>query len=372
MADLDVDVLVVGGGIAGVSTAALASEHARVLLIEAEDELSGHSTGRSAAAYLPSYGSGTVRALTLASRVEYDALTAESGTVLLTDRPLLWLGCDDVGDAAVEALGGTLPSLRAIDPSEAQAYCPALRPEPIRCALVDTDAADIDVAALHQAYVRRLLRHDGEIRRSTRLISAARDGDGWLVRTNEGTVAAGVVVDAAGAWADEVAQACGVRPLGLQPMRRTAFITPAPTDLGPTAPWPLVCDAADGWYFRPEGPARLLVSLSEETPMPPCDVRPDDADVALAIDRVNEATTLGIRRVEHQWAGLRSFAADRQPVAGGWTDTPGFVFVAGQGGYGIQLGPALAQVAAARALGTAVPDGLEPVAAALLPDRLAR
>ena len=368
---VEVDVLVVGGGIAGVSTAAGVAEHASVLLVEAEDQLSRHSTGRSAAAYLPSYGAGAVRALTLASRAHYDAVSTEIGTDLLTRRPLLWLGYDAVGVAAIEAQRDTLPSLRTVGTEQVLALCPALRPEPIHAALLDSDGADIDVAGLHQAYVARLRSRGGRVATSAAVLSARRDGAGWRVRTAAGTVRAAVLVDAAGAWADEIAARCGVAELGLQPMRRTACISPVPAAWAPTGTWPLVCDASDQWYFRPEGPARLLVSLSEETPVPAGDARPDDADVALAIERVNAATHLGLRRVEHAWAGLRSFVADRMPVAGAWPEQPGFVFVAGQGGYGIQLAPALADVAAALVLGRPLPDGLAAAAAELGPGRLA-
>lgn len=367
---VDVDVLVVGGGIAGVSTAAGIAEHASVLLVEAEAQLSRHSTGRSAAAYLPSYGAGPVRALTLASRAHYAAISAATGTELLTPRPLLWLGYDPVGVAAIERLDGTLASVRALDSRQLLELCPVLVPEPVRAARIDTDGADIDVAGLHQAYVARLRRRGGRIVTSAPVLSGRRDGAGWQVRTAAGTVRAAVVVDAAGAWADEVATRCGITPLGLQPMRRTAFITPAPPAWAPTRDWPLVCDAGDQWYFRPEGPDRLLVSLSEETPVPAGDARPEDTDVALALERVNAATRLDLRRVEHAWAGLRSFVVDRIPVAGAWAEQPGFVFVAGQGGYGIQLGPALADVAAAAVLDRPLPEPLAAVAAEMRPDRL--
>jgi D-arginine dehydrogenase len=212
---------------------------------------------------------------------------------------------------------------------------------------VDDSAMDIDVMALHARYVRGLRERDGVIRKSTRVTELRRDGHGWVVNG----IRTDTVVNAAGAWADELAELAGVPTIGLQPMRRTIALARA--DVDPA--WPLVGDVADTFYFRPES-GHLLISPGDETPSEPCDAKPDDLDVALALERVNAATTLNLRSVHTAWAGLRSFVADREPVVGAWPDHPGFVFFAGQGGYGIQMAPALARTGADIVLGRTPPS----------------
>lgn len=357
-----VDVLVAGGGIAGVSVAYEIAAHATVLLVEAEPALATHTTGRSAAIYAPSYGGPAVRALTAASEQRFHDLETELDTPpLLGPRPVLWLGADDEAAAHVD----DLPAER-ISPARARELCPALRD--VVAAACDLDARDIDVMALHDGYRRGLRRRGGTIRTASPVTAIARDGAGWRVEVGEAgeEVTADVVVNAAGAWADDLAAKAGVRTIGLRPLRRTAAIASGARPADPA--WPLVVDAADRWYFRPEG-ERLLISPSDETPSEPCDAKPDELDVALALERINEATTLGLRRVHTAWAGLRSFVADRSPVVGAWPDSPGFVFFAGQGGYGIQMAPALALLGAAMALGLPVPA--DPPPRDVLPGRSA-
>jgi D-arginine dehydrogenase len=221
--------------------------------------------------------------------------------------------------------------------------------------------------AVHDGYRRGLRARGGVIRTGSPVTEITPDGSGWRVRA-DAELTADLVVDAAGAWADELAAKAGIRTIGLAPMRRTAAIASGPTRIDPA--WPLVCDAADRYYFRPEG-ERLLISPSDETPSEPCDAKPDELDVALALDRINEVTTLGLRHVHTAWAGLRSFVADRSPVVGAWPDSPGFAFFAGQGGYGIQMAPALAALGAAVVLGEPVPADIDVVASDVLPGRSA-
>ncbi|GLZ39558.1 FAD-dependent oxidoreductase [Actinokineospora sp. NBRC 105648] len=342
------DVLVVGGGIAGVSVAAELAPHRSVLLVEAEPELARHTTGRSAAVYLPSYGGPVVRALTAASR---DAF----GDGVLTPRPMLWLGSAEEVAAA--------PSVEVVDAATALELCPVLRPDRVEAFAVDAATMDIDVMGLHQRYVRTLREH-GAIRLAAPVTALRRDGAGWRVSLGGEEIQVGYVVNAAGAWADRLAALAGVPGIGLRPLRRTIAIAVGAGRVDPR--WPLVADIADTFYFRPEGPG-VLVSPADETPAEPGDAKPDELDIALAVDRVNEVSTLGLRSVRTAWAGLRSFAADRDPVVGEVPGHPGFAFVAGQGGYGIQMAPALASTAAAIIRGepTAVP------AAALSPARFA-
>jgi D-arginine dehydrogenase len=337
-----VDVLVIGGGIAGVSIACELAADVRVLLVEAEPELARHTTGRSAAIYAPSYGGPVVREFTRASEHLF-------GDGVLTPHPALWIAVDDEG---VDHLGEISGDGRAepITAQQAVEMCRVLRP-PLAAA-VDRTAQDIDVMALHARYVRDLKSRGGEIRTGTPVTDLRRDGAGWVA---DG-IRADVVVNAAGAWADRVAAMAGVPPIGLEPKRRTIAFVPAEAD----PMWPMVADAADRFYFRPES-GGLLVSPADETPSEPCDARPDEVDVALALERVNAATTLGLRTVRTAWAGLRSFVADREPVVGAWPDHPGFVFFAGQGGYGIQMAPALARTGADVVLGrTQAPAIMSP------------
>jgi D-arginine dehydrogenase len=355
-----VDVIVVGGGIAGVSAAYELAARANVVLLEREEQLAHHTTGRSAAAYLETYGSPTVRRLTVASRGFFTAPPRElESPELLSPRALLWIGPEarrPVLEAMATAGQALVPSVGLIGAEEARSWCPVLRPEHAAAAILEPDAMDIDVAALHQAYVRGARHRGGEIVRSSPVTGLRRDDDGWDVSTPSASWRSDVVVNAAGAWADQVAAMAGTQPIGLQPLRRTAFTCPAPDDVDVRG-WPLVADVDDRFYFKPEG-QQLLCSLADETPSAPCDAQPEEADIALAIERINEATTLGLRHVRRAWAGLRCFVVDRTPVVGFDPDAPGFCWLAGQGGYGIQTAPAMARATAALVVEGRLPEDL--------------
>ncbi|MFP5070379.1 NAD(P)/FAD-dependent oxidoreductase [Pseudonocardia nantongensis] len=365
--DGDTDLVVVGGGIAGVSVAYELAAHARVTLLEAEHDLPVHSTARSAATYIPGHGAGPFRALIDASGPRFAVLERELDTPpLLAPRPVLTVAEDD---EAVAALAATLDEQRGepgapvpLDPDEAVARCPVLhRP---RAAAWTPGACDADAIALHDGYRRGLLARGGTVLRDARAVAISRDGSGWTVDTAGGQrVRAAEVVDAAGAWTEQVAALAGVPGAGLRPYRRTIAACPAPDPArlrvpdgaGGSAPLPLTADAAERWYLKAETDA-VLVSPADETPAEPGDARADELDVALALDRVGAATTLGLRSVRTAWAGLRTFAPDRGPVLGARPEHPGFHFVAGQGGSGIESAPALAAVAAAVVLGKPLPD----------------
>jgi D-arginine dehydrogenase len=354
---MDVEIIVVGGGIAGVALGYELARERSVLLVEAEPELARHTTGRSAALFLPSYGPPAVRLLTGASRARYAELVTELDTPpLLTPRTVLHLGADDTGAAAAAELRAE-HGLAELPVAVAVGLCPPLAAEALRTVLVE-EALDIDVMALHQGYVRGLRARGGRVRTGAGVRGLRRDGSGWLVELPAETVRAGLVVDAAGAWADRLAVLAGVRPVGLRPLRRTIAIAAVPAGR-PDPAWPMVADAAERFYFRPEGDG-LLISPEDETPSEPVDARPDELDVALALDRVNAVTTFGLRSVRTAWAGLRSFVADREPVIGSRPDEPGFAFHAAQGGYGIQSAPAAARYAAALLLDQPLPVPLDP------------
>lgn len=352
------DALVIGGGIAGVSAGyALARRGARVLLAETEHALAHHTTGRSAAMFLETYGSEQTRRLAIASRsgfVEPPGLDRS----LLTPRGFLEVGGPERAAEVAElaARGQALvPSVRLLDTDEVAAICPALRPEHAASGVWEPGAADIDVAALHQAYVSAMRRLGGHVRSGTPVSELVRIGPAWRSRVGSDHVLVERVIDAAGAWGDQVARLAGVRPVGLQPMRRTAFTASLPRgwEMADVRDWPMIQDVAEGWYFKPEGDA-LLCSLAEERPSEPCDARVDEMDVALAMEHITEATTLELRHVRSSWAGLRTFAPDRDLVLGPDPEEPSFSWYVGLGGFGIQTAPAAGEVVAAQALGEAL------------------
>jgi D-arginine dehydrogenase len=318
-----------------------AREPLRIMALEREWQFGYHTTGRSAATFLESYGSPEIRALTRASRVILDALGAESGEAILRTRPMVWVARED----QLHELNALLTAnsvLRRVDVAGAQTLCPALRADYLAGAAVERGAQDIDVNALHESYRKRALAAGVVLRTAIGVEAGEWVGDGWRLTTDRGDVAAATVANASGAWADAIARRLGVAAKGLTPFRRTVAIVT--TDKVP-ATWPSVSDVGDQFYFRPES-GGLLVSPADETPSPPVDAKAEMEDVALALDRVNEATTLDLRRVRTSWAGLRTFAPDRNPVVGFDPGQPGFFWFAGQGGYGIQAAPALARLGA--------------------------
>jgi len=361
-----VDAVVIGGGIAGAAAGHfLSTAGARVVLLEREPVLAHHTTGRSAAVYLENYGGDVVRRLALASR----AFLEEPGeglaeAPLLTPRGLLDVAAPGLDDLVVEHArrgAALVPGIRALTPDQAAEACPVLRPEMLAGAVLEPDARDIDVMGLHQAFLRGIRAVGGEVRAHAPVTGIERVGGDWQVTTPAAQWQAPLVVNAAGAWGDRLAGLAGVRPVGLRPLHRTAFIATLPSGVDARA-WPLVQDLAEGWYFKPEGDA-LLCSLADEVLVEPGDARPRDEDVALALERINEVTTLGLRHVRTAWAGLRTFAPDRVPVVGVDPDAPGFVWVVGLGGFGIMAAPAIGELAAASALGTQVPPALAALGA---------
>jgi D-arginine dehydrogenase len=292
---------------------------------------------------------------------------------LLEPRSALWVAPPDQVNA-LDALLAEVDTLQPVAVDAALERCAALRPDRLAAAALEPDAATIDVLALHQAYARGLVVAGGTIRRSWPVATLARSGSGWRVSGPASEVLAGVVVLAAGAWCDELAARAGAGPIGLRPLRRTLAVCRVPSSARLDADGPLVSDAAHSWYFKPEGP-NVLVSPADETPSEPCDAQADEADVALGIERVNEATTLALRSVVTAWAGLRTFAQDRVPVVGEDPRCPGLFWLAGQGGYGIQTAPAMARSLAGLVTGAGLPADVASrgvTEAALSPTRFFR
>ncbi len=370
----------IGGGIAGVSVAYELAAHRRVILLETETSLATHSTGRSAAMYVPGHGGPLVRSLINASGPRFASLAEElGGPALLRPRPVLWAAFDDDGEQALRAelaeRTGEPDAPVALSPEEAVARCPALRRDLLRVAAVTEAACDVDAMALHQAYVRGLRLRGGWVRVAAPVTGLAPVSGGWRIRCGaQDVLYAADVVDAAGAWADVVAGLAGVRRLGLCPLRRTIVVARVPDRARLRAPGggalPMVVEVRERCYFKVEG-QHLLLSPGDETPVAPGDVRPDPLDVAVALERVEAVTGLGLRSVQSSWAGLRSFVADRGPVVGAWPQHPGFHFFAGQGGFGIESAPALAALGAAAVIGGSPPPDIPLDLAALTPTRLA-
>ena len=351
------DFLVIGGGIAGASVAHWLAPHGRVVVLERESQPGYHSTGRSAALFMESYGTPQVRALTMASRAflqhpppgfaEHPLLTPRGAMMVAAPGQQAQL------DAHWEVLRTMAPGARRLSAEEACALVPALRPAQLIGAVLEPDAADMDVHAIHQGYLRGMRRAGGQLVCDAEVTALARVQDRWQVRAGGAVYEAPVVLNAAGAWVDAIARLAGVRPLGIEPRRRSAFIFAPPGDLDSSA-WPLVHGADEDWYIKPDA-GMLLGSPANADPVAPQDVQPEELDIAIAIERIEAATTLAIRRPTRTWAGLRSFVADGDLVGGFDDQAPGFFWVAAQGGYGIQTSAAMGETCAALARGQPVP-----------------
>ncbi len=352
------DFLVIGGGIAGASMGYWLAPHGRVLLLEREAQPGYHSTGRSAALFAQTYGTPQVRALTMASRAFFDAPPdGFAERPLLAPRGFLMVagpGQEEMLRAGWQALSSTSARVQLLSAQDACAMVPVLRPERVVGAILDPDAADVDVDALHQGYLRGIRRHGGAVVCDAEVTALRRIAGEWSLRAGSDRYAAPVVVDAAGAWADVVAGLAGIPPIGLTPKRRSAFIFPAPDGLD-TKRWPLTVGIAENWYFKPEA-GMLLGSPANEDAVPPHDVQPEELDIATAIFHIEETSTLRIARPTRTWAGLRSFVADGDLVGGFDPAAPGFFWLAAQGGYGIQTSPAMGEACAALARGEPVPS----------------
>jgi D-arginine dehydrogenase len=339
------DIAIIGAGMAGASIAAELAPHARVVLLEAEDMPGYHTTGRSAAFWEECYGGPKVVPLTLASG---DYLRENE---FLSPRGALYLaraGEEEAVGQFMRRFDGTGVTIRQLDPPSLARRVPGLR-DGWSLAVSEPACADIDVAGLHQHYLTKANGYGVKLRTRARVAGASKDGEAWrLSFGNAGELCARVLVNAAGAWADEIATTVGAKPLGIQPLRRT--VVQLRTDPAPPVDLPLVLDLEGNFYFKPEN-GRLWLSPHDETPTPACDAAPEELDVALAIDRFEKVVDWKVEAVERKWAGLRSFAPDRLPVYGFDTSCENFFWFAGQGGFGIQTAPAAAHLASQLLLG---------------------
>lgn len=369
------DFAVIGAGIAGASVAAELAPRGATLLLEMEPQPGYHTTGRSAALFAESYGPAPVRALTRASAAFFeDPPEGFSPHALLVPRGLAMIARADQ-KAALESLLEELSDARGIsrlDGEETRRRLPLLREGYAAGAMFDPRARDIDVNALHHGFLRAFRNGGGVLATRAEVNALERDSDRWRIATSAGDFRAAIVVNAAGAWADEIGTLAGAARIGLVPKRRTAMTVAVPEGIAAEA-WPMAVDVDEAFYLKPES-GRFLISPADETPSPPCDAQPDEMDMAVCVDRIETAFDLQVRRIENKWAGLRSFVADKSPVCGFDTSAEGFFWLAGQGGYGIQTSPALGRLAACLITGRPIDgfildEGLDPVS--LSPARLA-
>ncbi len=354
------DFIIIGGGIAGASVGYVLARERRVIVLERESQFGYHTTGRSAALYLQTHGPAVIRALTRTSR-EFllGPPPGFSEYPLLKPRGCLFIGTAAQSselDRAAQEYGAEVGGVRRIDGHQARAMVPVLRADHVAGAVYDPDAWDIDVHAVHHGYLRAVRERGGRTETGREVTSIERAGAQWIVTAAGERMSAPVVINAAGAWCDRVGAMAGARPIGLVPKRRTVLIFEPPAG-AEIERWPSVNDIGETFYFKPDA-GRILASPEDETPMEPCDAFPDDVDVALAIDRIQRAAELPVVHINRKWAGLRSFVADGCPAVGFDPDAPGFFWLAGQGGYGIETSPAMGRLAAALACGRAIPDDL--------------
>lgn len=351
------DFIIIGAGIAGASIGHFLAPHGRCLMLERESQPGYHSTGRSAAQFIASYGPPQVRALSRASEPFFTRPPEGFAEApLLTPRGLLTVaGPDEMAhlDEAWATLQQTSPRGRRLGADEALAMMPALRPEKISAAIIEPDSFDMDVHAIHQGFLRGYRRAGGVVATNADVMAIERQGGLWQVRTAGGAShAAPVLVNAAGAWCDEIARLADVAPIGLVPKRRSAFTFAAPAGVD-TSGWPLMMAADDSFYMKPDAGA-LLASPINADDTHPQDVQPEELDIALGIHAIETWTTL-TPRPTHTWAGLRSFVADGDLVGGFDAQAPGFFWCAAQGGYGIQTSAAMGEACAALARGLPLP-----------------
>jgi D-arginine dehydrogenase len=373
--DTRADFLVIGAGIAAASVGSWLATRGSVVLLERESQPGYHSTGRSAALFMASYGPPQVRALTMASRAFLEQPPQGFAEApILSPRGVLMVGTAEqqpLLDAQWAAMGSVNAQARRLDTAEACAMVPVLRPDAIAGGVYEADALDIDVHALHQGYLRRLRQRGGRIVCSAEVRAMARRDGVWRIDAGNGTWQAPVIVNAAGAWCDVVARLAGARPIGLVPKRRSAFVFTPP--LGEAiGGWPAFVGVDESWYVKPDA-GLLLGSPANADPVAPQDVQPEELDIALGIDRIEAMTTLKIVRPVRTWAGLRSFVADGGLVGGFDPEVAGFFWVAAQGGYGIQTSAAMGEACAALAAGEALPASIARfglTAAMLSPARL--
>ena len=369
------DFIVVGAGMAGVSAGYFLSQHGRVLVLEMESHAGYHTSGRSAALFTEAFASPLFCALSTGSKkflmTPPDRFAQDK---IMTPRGAVLVGRADQQaslDELYEKTSQISPTIEFLTLDRVLDLVPVLNSEGLAGGVFDQDAMAINVNELLQGFIRGIRQNGGELRPDEEVLGLSISGNGWTVTTGKQTYQTEIVVNAAGAWSDVLAERAGAAPLGLVPQRRTAILFDAPEEFN-VREWPICMDVDEQYYFKPEGGA-LMWCLMDQTPMSPCDVQPDEMDIAMTVDRIQNATTMNIRRIVKSWAGLRTSVEDQVPVVGFDQTVPGFFWLAGQGGFGIQTAPAMGQVAAALATRSALPAEFEDLgidALAMSPKRL--
>ena len=354
------DVIVIGGGIAGISVAYELSSDRSVCVLEMESALAFHTTGRSAATFLEALGTDQIRALSTGSRAFLENPPDFIDSPPMSPLPLI-MYAKHGRSAEVEAFNAEVsrwvPNSRLLTAAEVIEICPVMKLDHVESGFLDPNSKELDVLAIHQGYVRGFRANSGHIEKSTRVVEAKRVGSHWELTTASGeSYSAEVIVNAAGAWGDEVAAVAGINPSGLIPKVRSIFLVNSPQG-DATKDLPIVGDIDGAYYFKPEG-HQFLCSPMDQTPSEPCDASADTLEIARAIDEVNNATTLNIKSVNSSWGGLRTFAPDDNPVVGYEANAEGFFWMVGQGGYGIQTSPAMARLSASLVRGQGAPQDL--------------
>ena len=368
------DFIIIGGGIAGATAAYRLAEHGTVALLEMEDQPGYHSTGRSAAQFTELYGNEPIRALVRLSKgFLLDPPNGFSDASLLTPRGAMLVATSaqrPAIDAFIAMASAENCPIRELDPAGACEIVPVLRPDAFASAVLEPDSTDMDVHALHGGFLREFRRSGGSLVTNAEVMSLERQDGTWRLETTAGRFEAPVVVNAAGAWADVIASRAGVKPVGLTPKRRTVILFDPPDD-SEIADWPLVIDAEENWYFKPDA-GKVLASPADETPVEPYDAQAEEIDIATIADSMERMTSMRVGRISHSRAGLRTFTDDKTPVVGFAPDAEGFFWFAGQGGYGIETSPAMGVAAASLIVEGRLPEAFEAEglsASALSPER---
>ena len=356
------DFIIVGSGIAGMSAAFRLSNYGKVIVLEKEAHLGFHTTGRSAAFFTENYGNKTIRALTKASRK-----FLETPPKLFKNNPLMSLNGgslfisnsnqSNVIDKELKFAKETSANVYEISKKEALKMVPAIKEKYLNRALHEPHSKVMDVDLIHQGYARCTKNNNGKILFNQEVISISKNKSSWDIKTKTDKFSSPIIINAAGAWCDEVAITANCTPLGIKPKKRTVIIFKNSNKYS-ISRWPVVIDIEDNFYFKPEA-GKFLASPADETDSPPCDAQPDEIDIAITVDRIEKATNLKISHIDHKWAGLRSFYSDRTPVVGEDQTNSGFYWLAGQGGYGIQTSPSVSKILECLITGKKWPEKLK-------------
>ena len=369
------DFLIIGGGIGGTSCANFLSADHSVTVLEMEDRPGYHTTGRSVAIYTEAYGPRSIRALAIAGGEFFQHPPSTfTETPLCTPFGLVFIAREEQTAKLYDALAAVKElsaNITEISVDKVRELVPVMRPGYMAAAFIDPNTLSLDVDAIYQGYIRGLKTNGAEIVTDAEALSFERKGSKWHVNTKAGEFVAPVVINAAGAWADVVAERAGARTVGLQPKRRTVIAFPVPEGVDASR-WPVIFDCEEEFYFKVDT-GTILGSPADETPLPPQDVQPDELDIAITVDRLQRATTLKVDRIIRKWAGLRSFVRDQVPVVGYAADVEGFFWCAGQGGYGIETSYGMGRTSAALAAGESLPKDIKALGVSaenLAPERL--